>query len=203
MTPAPGEAGPGDRTAPAAEEARPGTPNGAAPPPSEAPDESASELAERLFAQGSALGSRLLRLARIRADQARLQVVRARARLVLGMLAGALALGLGIAGVVFVARGLAGGLTQLFRGRAWLGELTAGLVLVLVPFVALGIARLRSERARIEHYRKKYADDDDAPEDPRTDPAPDTPAAHGGGAPGGAPRADADASGARPAHDRD
>jgi hypothetical protein len=53
-------------------------------------------------------------------------------------------------------RGVTGGLTQLFGGRAWLGELAGGAGLLLLTAAGIAAYLILSARLRVVKLRRKY-----------------------------------------------
>lgn len=99
------------------------------------------------------------RLAQVRRDRMQHRLRMMIAYGAIGLLAGLVIVCIGVAGVVFLARGLCAGLTVLFDGRLWLGELLTGAIL-LGGLAATAIVGLRlHERRDLRRMKAKYGID--------------------------------------------
>lgn len=97
-----------------------------------------------------------LRLAKLRADRAKLALRRTlflAAMLAIVGLAAAVALG---AAAVLLVSGLAGALNALFESRVWVGELAAGAIVLLGALAAVAWLRRASLRAFARELERKY-----------------------------------------------
>lgn len=113
-------------------------------------------LLDKLLRRGESVSASVRALWAVRKDKAQLAV---RRRVQTGVLIAAAAIaGLTatIQGVLLFSRGLSGGLRELFDGRAWLGELAAGLLLLGALGAGAGIAIKRSNRAHFKRMVAKY-----------------------------------------------
>lgn len=125
-------------------------------------------LAARSLADAGAAARRLLE---VHADRARLSTRRALVALVAaGTATVFLAVAAGGAALVLL-DGLCAGLTELWGGRAWLGDLSGGLLTVAATATLLGLANRLADRAALSNLRAKYADDTD-PNQPSAPPDP-------------------------------
>lgn len=95
-------------------------------------------------------------LASVQSERAKLGVRRTVEVAAIAMIVALAAVALAIAGVWLFASGLAEGLTELFDGRAWLGRLAAGVLLLGGLACATWLARATIERKEIARLRKKY-----------------------------------------------
>lgn len=107
------------------------------------------------------IGTHLVRLAHVRVDRARHAIAKQIA-LVLGMLLAFLVLAVFCAyGAVLFARGLAGTLGALAGERPWIGELGAGLALLLGTATLGRIAWVVRERRELAKKLREYGHGDE------------------------------------------
>lgn len=133
------------------------------PPAVEAPptDGSPPGLAEHV----AEIGTSLARLAQVRVDRARHELQKKLALvLALGLASLVLAVFCAYGGVLF-ARGLAGTLGALAGQRPWIGELGAGLALLLGTAALGRLAWNWSERRELARKLQEYGHEHDATED--------------------------------------
>jgi hypothetical protein len=156
---------------------------------------------ERVVGEIAEAAEHLRVLAGVRSDRARLRVrrtiQRARRRILVWIALGAFAL----CGAALLAIGLAGALSAAFGDRPWLGQLTAGVVLLGGVAIYLTVRRVRIERAHLNRLRGKYDDPEPNPTGPRSDGSADPsgrPRADGRGTPRPSGSAGAHRSGAQP-----
>lgn len=109
-------------------------------------------------------GTHLARLAEVRMERA-LHEFRKKAALVLALGLAFLVSAVFCAyGAVLLARGLAGTLAELAGQRAWIGELGAGLILLLGTAVLGRLAWNAWERRELARKLREYGDEHDATE---------------------------------------
>lgn len=126
--------------------------NGAANSDAAAPDGSVRGFVrcfEELFAAAEGL-------VEIQADRARLSLRRTivKAVVAVGVAASAI-VWLGVAAYATV-RGICGGLTELWGGRAWLGELTGGVLALAIVGGGYALYTRLSARRELERLQAKY-----------------------------------------------
>jgi len=103
------------------------------------------------------------RLCEVQLDRARGGLVTALWRAGFAALALLALFGLLLAAALRLVAGLAGGLTLALGGRAWAGDLAAGLVVFVAIAAALWVARAVDRRARLARLVRKYAEHYPAP----------------------------------------
>lgn len=136
-----------------------GTPNGTGPGATRASDAATERLASRVV-EHLADGARHVRtLLSLGSERARLRLRRARWKLVRALLATLLGAALVVSGALYFARGLAATLAASFGARPWLGELTAGLLLLALVAGGLALVMALEERREIARLRRKYEHD--------------------------------------------
>lgn len=91
-----------------------------------------------------------------RSDRAAVELRRKTSRLALLAVAAIAGSTLLIASMLRIVRGLAEGLTLLFQGRAWLGDLTAGLLLAGGMAAGCALFLARRERKELKRHIAKY-----------------------------------------------
>lgn len=92
----------------------------------------------------------------VRADKAQL-AIRKRAQLAAGLAFAALAGGTAtVYATILLVAGVAGGFAVLFEQRAWLGNLLAGALLLLVAAAALFLAMRRANKKALHEAKLKY-----------------------------------------------
>jgi hypothetical protein len=130
------------------------------------------DVFSKFQADVSAAGGRLLE---IYMDRARLSTRRALAALIGGVgVAVFCAVALGSAAAAMTS-GTCAAFTELFDGRAWLGNLVGGLAVVLLFASAAALASRASERQALKSLRAKYGaspHDDPHAADTSTESAP-------------------------------
>ena len=116
------------------------------------------ELAALLNERFAMLSRSVRTLFSVHKDRAQL-AVRRRAQLAILLAAAAFAATTGIIyAIVLVVRGTVQGLTVLFDGRAWLGSLVTGLVLLSVIGIGLWYALRRWDRVQLKKSEVRYAE---------------------------------------------
>lgn len=135
-----------------------GTARTEAPPAAEPSpaDESPPGLAEHV----TAIGTHLARLAQVRIDRARLELRRTVAMILAALLAFLVASVFCAYGAVLFARGLAGTLGTLAGQRPWIGELGAGLVLLLGTAALGWLAWVLHDKSELEKKLREYGHED-------------------------------------------
>jgi len=118
--------------------------------------EAFASLGARLLQDAEEIGAYFKLLLATRADRARLRAREAALRAA-GVAAALLALSaLLVTAVVLVTSGLAGALTELTGGRAWLGELATGALLLTALALGSRLAARAWRRRQLERNRRKY-----------------------------------------------
>lgn len=102
-----------------------------------------------------ATGGRLLEIYR---DRARLSTRRALVALIGGVGAAIFFAVVLASAAAALMRGLCAAFTELFGGRAWLGNLTGGLVVIAIFGLALYFVNRASDRKALKSLRAKYGD---------------------------------------------
>lgn len=97
-------------------------------------------------------------LGSVGSDRMQLRLRRLLARTLEALVLGVVALVLVVAGAVLLASGVTGGLRALFAERPWLGEIVAGLALLVIVASVWFAARGSSERATTRRLERKYAE---------------------------------------------
>jgi len=115
-----------------------------------------AELAELLTTRFERVSGALKTLVAVHTDRAQL-AIRKRIQIAILGLVGALAGGsvTVYAAIVFV-RGVAGGFTELFGGRAWLGSLASGALFLCLVGGGVGLSLRRWNRKEFVKQRAKY-----------------------------------------------
>lgn len=128
------------------------------PPGGEEPDPSLAELGRLALQRLEALGDSLRTLWNVRKDRAQL-AIRKRMQTT-GLLAavGIAAVAAIIHSMVLIVRGTAAGLAQLFGGRAWLGDLAAGAIVLALVGGGAALAVQRINHRQFVKQREKYAE---------------------------------------------
>ena len=149
---------------------------------------SGSGLVQLLFAFVEEVVGSANTLIEVRADRIKLSVRRTIVHAAIGAAAAlCLALWVGAAALAAV-RGLCGGLASLWGGRVWLGDLTGGVIALLLSAGAIALFLRLSGRREVERLERKYERIRSQPQTHQDQPAT---AADGGAAarPGGGPGA--------------
>lgn len=95
-------------------------------------------------------------LLKVRGDQAAAAFRRRATNIALGAIAGIAIITFAIASIVVFVRGVTGGFAALFDGRAWLGDLVGGIVLIGALAAAIGGFLVISARTRFARLERKY-----------------------------------------------
>jgi hypothetical protein len=158
-------------------------------------------IAETLEAAGEDLRELLAQakvLLGVRADRARMAARRRLASFAVAVVAGLAGVVILVQAASALVRGLSGGLSALFGGVVWLGQLATGVLIIGGALVGLRLLAARRERREFEKRKAKYEELHRNEERRR---AAARAAADGGGAagPGGAAGAEGDRGARRPA----
>jgi hypothetical protein len=119
-------------------------------------DTELSRLWERLRSDLRELGASTWQVAKIYGLRASASVRKALFALVLGLIGAVLVLTLAIAAGVQVVAGLSGGLAELF-GRAWAGQLAAGLLVLAAFALVAAVLWARASAKRVRKLRQLLA----------------------------------------------
>jgi len=122
-------------------------------------DEAAARFDPELAFQELLAG--LLRWIDLQAERLRLTLERSLLRAALGLAFGVFALVWIGAASLAVLRGLRGGLTSLFDGNVWLGDLTAGLLALALLAASVALLLHRGARRELARLKAKYEPEPD------------------------------------------
>jgi hypothetical protein len=118
--------------------------------------ERAIEAAVRAGVAAAEIADHVGTLVRVRADRAELRVRRSLARLAAAILLGAgLVAGIAAAGV-HVVSGVSGGVAAVFGGRAWLGDLLGGALVLAAIGLAVRLGAKRRARRDLAGKEAEY-----------------------------------------------
>jgi hypothetical protein len=117
---------------------------------------SLADLVENVWLHVQELGDHMRVLVGVRADRAALELWRKALRLSLASVGAVAIATLLIAAALRFVDGLAGGLTALYAGRAWLGDLTAGVLLIGLLGAGAYAFVARWERNELAKHVEKY-----------------------------------------------
>ncbi len=115
-----------------------------------------SQSAAGAWKQLLALGDYFQSLIGVQADRAATEVRRRATHLAIAAVVAVPLATILIASALRVVNGLAGGFARLFAGRAWLGDLLAGLVLLGALAGAGALLVARRERKELQKLQEKY-----------------------------------------------
>lgn len=133
---------------------------GRTPPPDAesvtAAREAAADPIRRLLAELAALREYAAHLATAQVDIVRLRARNLFVGLVMGVAFALLAWITAITATVFLIRGIAGGLAAAFGGRAWLGELLTGILILGLLAASMGLIAVTRQKRRRQMKVAKY-----------------------------------------------
>jgi hypothetical protein len=128
------------------------------------PRDDGTRYRSRLLRAWRAFGLRLPRMRReiarfasAHADRVRGTIRRAAIGAALGVLAAVVGIAVLATAAVLLVNGIAGGLAAAFGGNAWLGNLVAGVGLLLLVGVAIAVLLRRDRTKRMRALAERYA----------------------------------------------